>query len=74
MTVRGSRWLLAAMVVAALAPACRPAASYADTATSIDPAVRQALDRAAPTADIDVIVVLRAQAALPSAMPISAGS
>jgi subtilisin family serine protease len=54
------------MVVAALAPACRPAASYAGTATSIDPAVQQALDRAAPTADIDVIVVLRAQAALPS--------
>ncbi|HEU0317401.1 MAG TPA: S8 family serine peptidase, partial [Solirubrobacteraceae bacterium] len=55
------------MIVAALAPVGRPATSSAGTAANIDPAVQQALDRAAPTADIDVIVVLRAQAALPSA-------
>jgi hypothetical protein len=58
---------LAAAAITALVLLTGPAASPARAAAHVDAAVRQALQRALPEDQIDVIVVLRRQPILPSA-------
>jgi hypothetical protein len=66
-TSHGRRRVHVAAVVAAIALLCGPAGASARSGAVVDPAVQRALGRAASTDDLDVIVVLRHQAALPSA-------